>query len=252
MGNANTLMANKRDKIEQKEIVNDKKWIALKDEKGKTLFDEVKKENMYIQPHLISSHILQQGSCTCGIVSILMIFNAKIKALKYDAIKEMKESKFLKHAILNKSIDVNAVKNNGIVLDDVGKALSDYGCDVSVHHTSDKDINVDVFRNKCCEVFSNKQSDKAIIVNYLMKAMDQMFNVGHHSPIAAYNKKTDCVLLLDTWPHDEVCWVKINDLYNAMKTVDKDCNKYRGFVVVNKVNVELLSQGLTIKNNAQR
>ena len=71
-----------------------------------------------------------------------------------------------------------------------------------------------------------------MIINYSRQEIGQG-KVGHISPIAAYESKSDMVLILDTashrYPHT---WVPINRLFKAMKAFDTSANQTRGLVEV--------------------
>jgi hypothetical protein len=73
-----------------------------------------------------------------------------------------------------------------------------------------------------------------VIVNYLRKTIGQERG-GHISPIAAYNQRIDRFLILDVsrYKYPPV-WVKAVDLWQAIKTIDSDAGKTRGFVLVTK------------------
>jgi len=70
------------------------------------------------------------------------------------------------------------------------------------------------------------------LVNYLRKAIGQETG-GHISPVAAYNQETDHFLILDVsrYKYPPV-WVKAEELWQAMATVDSTSGKTRGFVLV--------------------
>jgi len=56
---------------------------------------------------------------------------------------------------------------------------------------------------------------------------------GHFSPLAAYDQKTDRFLMMDVarYRYPPV-WIKTNDLFKAMDTLDTSSHKTRGFAVV--------------------
>ena len=57
--------------------------------------------------------------------------------------------------------------------------------------------------------------------------------VGHLSPIAAIEKESDYILILDTAAHKyPPTWVKLSDLYQAMNTQDSSTDKSRGFITI--------------------
>lgn len=88
-------------------------------------------------------------------------------------------------------------------------------------------LSRDEFRSLLIKALLNQQF---IIVNFLRSELHQQGG-GHHSPIAAYDKKTDRILLLDVARYKyPAYWVKIDDLWNAVNTKDKDV--YRGLIII--------------------
>lgn len=77
-----------------------------------------------------------------------------------------------------------------------------------------------------------QESGNFVLVNYLRKAIGQETG-GHISPVAAYNEETDRFLILDVsrYKYPPV-WVKAEELWKAMATVDSVSGKTRGFVLV--------------------
>jgi hypothetical protein len=73
-----------------------------------------------------------------------------------------------------------------------------------------------------------------VIVNYLRKSIGQETG-GHISPIAAYDQSTDRFLILDVsrYKYPPV-WIKAQELWQAIATVDFDGGKTRGFVLVSR------------------
>ncbi len=67
---------------------------------------------------------------------------------------------------------------------------------------------------------------------YLRRSIGQERG-GHISPLAAYNADTDQVLILDVsrYKYPPV-WVEVEDLWNAVNTVDSVSGLTRGVVVI--------------------
>ena len=85
-----------------------------------------------------------------------------------------------------------------------------------------------------------------LVVSYDRKVLNQTGS-GHFSPIAAYDSKTDHVLIMDTARFKYgVHWVQLSKLYDAMVPVDPDTNKSRGFVILTNNNPN--PEHNTIKN----
>ena len=71
-----------------------------------------------------------------------------------------------------------------------------------------------------------------LVVNYQREVLGQN-KVGHISPLAAYDRETDTVLILDTASYSyPPTWVPVADLFAAMATTDRSSGKSRGFVEV--------------------
>lgn len=81
------------------------------------------------------------------------------------------------------------------------------------------------------EIIENLQSkNDYVIVNFDRKTLGQAGG-GHIAPMAAYDKRSDSVLILDINPsHQPWTWVKIDDLIAAMRT--KDTVENRGYLLV--------------------
>ncbi|KAH9489508.1 Glutathione gamma-glutamylcysteinyltransferase 1 [Bulinus truncatus] len=76
------------------------------------------------------------------------------------------------------------------------------------------------------------REDVVFIASYSRKTLSQTGD-GHFSPIAGYHEGRDLVLILDTArfkypPH----WVPLQTLHEAMKTIDPDTGKSRGYAVL--------------------
>jgi hypothetical protein len=75
---------------------------------------------------------------------------------------------------------------------------------------------------------------RRFVANYSRKPIGQIGD-GHISPVAAYDAKTDRVLVLDVarYKYPPV-WLTLADLYAGMQAVDPASGKARGYVVVSK------------------
>lgn len=99
-------------------------------------------------------------------------------------------------------------------------------------HANDSDSSA--FRRDCEQVLSDSTSQRGIVVNYHMDTLGQGLPFGHFSPLAAYHRATDRLLILDTWQATEVCWATVENLFNAINTLDVKTNLYRGYLLVDK------------------
>ena len=89
-----------------------------------------------------------------------------------------------------------------------------------------------MFRQIVLKVCS--QNKDTLVVSYSRKGLGQTGD-GHYSPIGAYDEASDSVLILDVArfkypPH----WVKVADLYESMRYLDKTTNKPRGYMLLQR------------------
>lgn len=90
------------------------------------------------------------------------------------------------------------------------------------------------FRNLVKEV--TKSEKQFLILNY-----DHSYKSligGHFSPVAAYDEKSDSILILDVAAHrNPWIWVNLSDIFHAMNTKNYAQTSYRGYLIVsNKLN----------------
>ena len=130
----------------------------------------------------------------------------------------------------SKVSSANRIRWRGMNLDTLGKLLESYDVKVKVYHASS--TNLFEFRQLIANNLT--QPNNFVVVNYLRKVIGQESG-GHISPIAAYNKETDRFLILDVsrYKYPPV-WVKAEELWQAINTVDSDSEKTRGFVLVSR------------------
>ena len=123
----------------------------------------------------------------------------------------------------------DTILHMGMTLDQVGGFLTTVPVKAEVHHAGDS--SVDEFRKLASEALG--QPGHFVIINYLRVAIGQEVG-GHISPLGAYDAKSDRFLVLDVarYKYPPV-WVRTEDLFGAMNTVDKDnAGKTRGYVLV--------------------
>lgn len=81
-----------------------------------------------------------------------------------------------------------------------------------------------------------KEDKKFMLVNFYGKTMGTQAE-GHISPLAAYESKTDSVLLLDVAGYlNPWYWVPVEHLYLAMNTMDGET--HRGYLIVSDASVK--------------
>lgn len=116
----------------------------------------------------------------------------------------------------------------GMSLGQLGDLLRAHGAEVTIYHASD--TGLEAFRSIARE--NLETAGDFLLVNYQRAALGQK-EVGHISPVAAYNAAADRMLILDVaaYKYPSV-WVSSADLWNAMNTMDNASGRTRGFIVV--------------------
>ncbi len=126
------------------------------------------------------------------------------------------------------SRDAKNVDRCGMTLEELGHALRLHGAQVDVYHAGSS--NLDDFRELA--VANLARADDFILVNYLRDAIGQQHG-GHFSPLAAHHAASDRFLILDVANYKyEPIWVRTDDLWRAMTTVDGVCGRTRGYLTI--------------------
>lgn len=177
--------------------------------------------------------VTQKNQAYCGVASSVMVLNAldiqAPAAPEYAPFHLFTQDNFF-NAQTQQVIAPEVVARKGLTLDQLGKLIETYSVKAEVHHAGDTNLND--FRTMV--VKNLQEPGNFVLVNYLRKALGEETG-GHISPVAAYNEQTDRFLVLDVsrYKYPPV-WVKAEDLFKAMDTVDSESGKTRGFVLVSK------------------
>ena len=117
----------------------------------------------------------------------------------------------------------------GLKLAQLKGILEAYDTRADLHYADvDSEDAVAAFREDLRAVLAD--SVRFLVVNFKGRIMGASTD-GHISPVAAYDQKTDSVLLLDVAGYlNPWYWVPVAHLYGAMHTLDG--NHYRGYLVV--------------------
>ena len=183
---------------------------------------------------LSNQFVTQINQAYCGVASSVMVLNAlglpAPESIQYKPFHVFTQENFFDRAETKKVVSADLVSKRGMTLSQLGDLLNSHGAKVQIYYGSDVDL--DRFRSLLVQNLSKR--DNFAIVNYLRKTIGQERG-GHISPIAAYNQRTDRFLILDVsrYKYPPV-WVRAVDLWYAIKTVDADAGKTRGFVLVTK------------------
>jgi len=144
------------------------------------------------------------------------------------------ETNTIKHQdiIEFKQQGLNGNYDPGLSLGDLALLLQSFNLEVDVNYVDVKsdEKSRERFRDKIKAILADE--NKFLIANFRGKSYGATTG-GHISPIAAYDHKSDSILLLDVAAHKNPWyWVSLDLLYHAMHT--KDGDNYRGFLVVSE------------------
>lgn len=117
----------------------------------------------------------------------------------------------------------------GVSLETLKQILELYGAKVKIQHADKRpSTGINMFRKLVMRTLN--ESGRFVIVNFLGKSIGTPTG-GHISPLAAYDVKSDSVLILDVYGiGNSWYWAPVEHLYKAMATLDN--NIHRGWLVV--------------------
>ena len=147
------------------------------------------------------------------------------------------ESKFEEDMMFNKldknhskTINSEIASKYGLTLEQTKILLESHGVKVEMYFASEH--NFESFLKCIKNSFSGVES--YILVNFKTGDVGYSWDVGHFSPICAYNSKNDSILLLDVWPSEKRWWIPSSNLYESLKAIDFDSKKSRGWLVISR------------------
>ncbi len=178
--------------------------------------------------------VTQKNQAYCGVASMVMVLNAlniiAPKTPEYLSFHMFTQENFFNSERTRNVSSASAISRRGMNLEKLAQLLESYDVKVRIYHAADIDISQ--FRQLVAD--NLKQPNNFVLVNYLRKSIGQETG-GHISPIAAYDQSTDRFLILDVsrYKYPPV-WVKAQELWQAIATVDLDGGKTRGFVLISR------------------
>jgi len=123
------------------------------------------------------------------------------------------------------------VASHGLTLAQVAAILQAHSCTVWVVYSASS--TVAQFRRDLLDVLSSAESCSGMVLNFHrgpLSAGVEKARKSHHSPVVAYHKAFDYILLLDTAaPIDRHFWTSVDAMFTAMLTVDHVSGKSRGY-----------------------
>ena len=194
--------------------------IALDSADGQALLASAELSADYTQ--LQTSYVSQQLKSYCGVASGVAVLNALGRDTSQDD--------FFDTATANQVRSRWQVTFGGMALPELAGLIKSHGVIVRMVHA--QDVDLDAFR----AVLESNMDDSSdyLLVNYQREVLGQG-RVGHISPIAAYDRASDRVLIMDTASYKyPPTWVPVQGLFLAMLPLDSETGKSRGYIEVSR------------------
>lgn len=201
--------------------------VAFSSQEGKKLFaDALNSDGLACYWKLAEQFHTQEEPAFCGLATLVMVLNA----LSIDPHRQWRGVwRWFSEDLLDCCVPLDKVKKIGITLPQFVCLARCQGVDVTV--TYGDNMTVEQFREMVIQVASG-DDDTFMVVSYSRKVVGQTGN-GHFSPIGAYHRELDMVLIMDVArfkypPH----WLPLPLLFEAMQPKDADTGRSRGCVLL--------------------
>ncbi len=173
----------------------------------------------------------QDAPAYCGIATSVMVLNA-LNIPAPEPAQPRPPGVFTQQNFftpeVSRTVTDEQVSRRGITLDTLAAALRAFPVKVSAIHARPGGLYafIDAARRAL------GTPGGYLVVNYLRSALGQQ-TYGHYSPVAAYDKVRDRLLILDVarYKYPPV-WVRAEDLFAAMQTYDRDAGATRGYLTI--------------------
>lgn len=206
--------------------------IDIRSAEGERLLRNSESFDSYVR--LGSNFVTEQTQAFCGIASIAMVLNAlglpAPPSPEYAPYRMFDQNNLLDEQA-ERVLGRTVLGEQGMTLEQLGGLLALHGVEVEIRYAGES--SPEQFRALAREYLIGP--DRAVIVNYLRKAISQERG-GHISPLGAYDAQSDRFLILDVarYKYPPV-WVRSRELFDAMNTPDRqNGGRTRGFVLIRK------------------
>ncbi|KAL7747994.1 hypothetical protein RI367_006540 [Sorochytrium milnesiophthora] len=202
--------------------------------RGKALFRQALEENnMESYFKLASQFTTQSEPAFCGLGTLCMVLNA----LEVDPQRQWKGPwRWYDDTMLDCCRPLEEIKRTGITLGEFSCLAKCNGLNAKTHRPDQ--VSIEKFRRDLKRTSS--VPNQMLCVSFDRGTLQQT-GAGHFSPVAGYSAKDDMVLILDVarfkYPP---YWVASELLWSALKPVDPDTKKSRGYIML-KRNVAVVS-----------
>ena len=201
---------------------------SLTSPQGQILLRESEAQADYIP--LMSQFVTQINQAFCGIASTVMVLNSL--AIPAPEAPAWNRQYFTQDNLFNPQTEAviprEVIRRQGLTLAELAGILESYPVDAEIYYGSD--VSLPEFRQLIAGNLA--ETENFVLINYLRRSIGQERG-GHISPLAAYDEDTDQFLILDVsrYKYPPV-WVKAEELWQAINTVDSVSSKTRGFLLI--------------------
>lgn len=199
--------------------------VAFAGPEGRRLFREALAEgHMEGWFALAEQFHTQSEPAFCGLGTLVVALNA----LAIDPGRAWKGPwRWYGEEMLDCCVSLETVKRTGLTLDQVACLARCNGARATVTRASDTDVAA--FRKMLDDITADPAAG-VLAVGYSRRLLGQTGD-GHYSPIGGYHAARDLALVLDVArfkypPH----WVPVPTLFTAMRAVDPDTGRARGWL----------------------
>jgi hypothetical protein len=200
--------------------------IPFDSEEGRALLLRAKANRAFYP--LASQFVTQDSTSFCGVASSVMVLNAM--PIEAPVAKPWAPFRLFTqdNVFGDGELKAASVKKGGLTLEQTAFLLRENHVDAVAVHAADS--SEDEFRQKARA--SLAEPGHHVLIDFLRSELHQDTG-AHWSPLGAYDEASDRFLVLDVarfrYPP---YWAKTAELFAAMKTLDLDSGKTRGYVLV--------------------
>ena len=175
----------------------------------------------------------QKNQAFCAVASSVIILNAlniqRPKNRFYPDFPYFNQDEFF-NSIDPKLANPETVSKEGMTFEQLAAVLRQFPVSVSAYRGDT--LSVDKFRETIRSALSSK--DQFALLNFFRPSIGEV-GVGHWSPLAAFDAKSDSVLVLDVARYKyPPLWVPVTKLYEGAQKVDNTSGVARGLLVIQK------------------
>lgn len=175
----------------------------------------------------------QKNQAFCAVASSVMILNAlniqRPKNRFYPDFPYFNQEEFF-NSIDPKLANPETVSKEGMTFEQLAAVLQQFPVSVTAYRGDT--LSVEQFRETIRGTLSSK--DQFALLNFYRPSIGEIGG-GHWSPLAAFDVKSDSVLILDVARYKyPPLWVPVTRLYEAAQKVDNTSGVARGLLVIQK------------------